>query len=1022
VSRNLSCVAALLFLSLAGPAKAAEARVLVALDTDIGDDIDDTWALVTLLKCPQFDLKLVTTTCGKAEYRAKIIARLLTIAGRTDVPVGLGAGGRQGGGGQDAWVKDYKLSDYAGKVHEDGVAALIAAVDASPKPLRIISIGPSHTVAAALQRQPAIAGKAIFVGMQGSVRMGYGKGSKPQPEYNVKCNVPAAQRVFSAPWREARITPLDTCGLVQLGGKRFQSLVESQDPLVKALLDNYRIWARNPKPTGSSTLFDTVAVYLALPGPKPLVKLEELPIRVTADGMTVIDPPGRKMQVATEWTSLDGYYDWLKETLLSGRGVGRAERAPPTEPAKGGEPYKLQIDAEVIRGPENPRDYDRWLEAMVAWCEAECDPEKLDPWERSRPELAWTRRSFIQPQMMAEERYFYDPVAGKYTVDRYLDDLDRRYGGIDSVLIWPVYPNIGIDNRNQHDLLRAMPGGLPGLKQMVADFHRRGVRVLFPVMPWDTGTRDEGALLWHAAARDMKAIGADGINGDTMNGIPKEFRWAANDIGLPLALEPENALADLKMLEWNSMSWGYWQYQRVPVVSKYKSILPAHMVHVCERWAHDRTDGLQSAFFNCAGYESWENVWGIWNQLTPRDAEALRRIAMIERAVTHRIMWSPHYPALKGGVYGTCLQDSDGTAELLVNRTDRDIDCDDLEVVPGREKARFYDLWHGIELKPTAVGGRRVLRLPIEKHGYGALFSLRPAAKLPPAIADLLPKMAERSKTRLADLSNEWKALPQQVVDIPRTRPAAQPPEGMVRVPAGKFRFKVSGVEIEGGDGPGVDFQYPWEDLPRRHHDKELDLKAFYIDKYPVTNAQFKKFLDAAGYRPKDSYNFLKHWTGGTYPAGWDKKPVTWVALEDARAYAAWAGKRLPREWEWQYAAQGTDGRPYPWGTQPLAEATPPATDGREAPPPADVDAHPKGASPFGIMDMLGNIWQWTDEYTDEHTRAAVVRGGGSYRPKTSGWYFPRNTKLSEHQKYLLMAPSKDRAGTLGFRCVVDAE
>jgi formylglycine-generating enzyme required for sulfatase activity len=282
--------------------------------------------------------------------------------------------------------------------------------------------------------------------------------------------------------------------------------------------------------------------------------------------------------------------------------------------------------------------------------------------------------------------------------------------------------------------------------------------------------------------------------------------------------------------------------------------------------------------------------------------------------------------------------------------------------------------------------------------------------------------MAERSKTRLADLSNEWKALPQQVVDIPRTRPAVQPPEGMVRVPAGKFRFKVSGVEIEGGDGPGVDFQYPWEDLPRRHHDKELDLKAFYIDKCPVTNAQFKKFLDAAGYKPRDPYNFLKHWAGGTYPAGWDKKPVTWVALEDARAYAAWAGKRLPREWEWQYAAQGTDDRPYPWGTQPLAEATPPATDGREVPPPADVDAHPKGGSPFGVLDMLGNVWQWTDEYTDEHTRAAVLRGGGSYRPKTSMWYFPRNTKLSEHQKYLLMAPSKDRAGTLGFRCVVDAE
>ena len=80
----------------------------------------------------------------------------------------------------------------------------------------------------------------------------------------------------------------------------------------------------------------------------------------------------------------------------------------------------------------------------------------------------------------------------------------------------------------------------------------------------------------------------------------------------------------------------------------------------------------------------------------------------------------------------------------------------------------------------------------------------------------------------------------------------------------------------------------------------------FYIDRYPVTNADFKKFLDAAQYHPQDSHNFLKDWRNGSYPEGWANKPVTWVSLEDARAYAAWAGKRLPHEWEWQYAAQGT--------------------------------------------------------------------------------------------------------------------
>ena len=86
-----------------------------------------------------------------------------------------------------------------------------------------------------------------------------------------------------------------------------------------------------------------------------------------------------------------------------------------------------------------------------------------------------------------------------------------------------------------------------------------------------------------------------------------------------------------------------------------------------------------------------------------------------------------------------------------------------------------------------------------------------------------------------------------------------------------------------------------------------------------------------------------------------------------------------------------------------------------------DVDAHPGGARPFGVVDMVGNVWQWTDEYVDEHTRAAILRGGEYYRPHGSIWYFPQTYRLDEHQKYLLMSPGHDRAGTIGFRCVVDA-
>ncbi len=688
-----------------------------------------------------------------------------------------------------------------------------------------------------------------------------------------------------------------------------------------------------------------------------------------------------------------------------------------------GQGVPLKTPGEVIFGPAAADDNAAWLRAMRQWREQRRADIHYDGSEYSRPELAWAQRSFIQPQVMVEERYLYDPVAGKYTVDRYLDDLEARYGGIDSVLIWPVYPNIGIDNRNQHDLLHDMPGGLPGLRQMAADFHRRNVRVLFPVMPWDVGTRAEGVPLWAAAARDMKAIGADGINGDTMGGIGREFRTASDDCGHPLVLEPENGLSDDGMVAWNNMSWGYWQYQPVPVVSKYKWIEPRHMVNVCERWAKDRTDGLQSAFFNGLGYESWENVWGIWNEPAPRDAEAIRRIAMIERAV-HELLtsanWQPHFPTVQagGGVYASRFPGNRQTLWLLVNRSGSDSTGPQLKI-SAAAGTHFYDLWHGVELAPAA-GDVATLSFEIEPRGYGAILAVE-VNPLPEKVRTLLPRMRQRAKTRLADLSAQWKFLPQKIVDIAPTVPAQKATEGMVLVRGGKYRFKVSGVEIEGGDGPGVDFQYPGEDCPRRHHDKEMDIAAFYIDKYPVTNAQFKRFLDASGYRPKDGHNFLKDWQSRAYPQGWDRKPVTWVSLEDARAYAAWAGKRLPHEWEWQYAAQGSDGRPYPWGKDPDPAALPKEEAGRELRSPTDVDAYPRGGSPWGAMDLVGNVWQWTDEYVDEHTRAAVLRGGGYYRPSGSGWYFPRNTRLDQHEKYLLIAPSKDRSAMIGFRCVADA-
>lgn len=287
----------------------ASARVPVILCTDIGDDIDDTWALVMLLKSPELDLRLVTTTYGKSDYRGRLIAKLLTVAGRTDVPVGLGAGGREGTGGQEAWVRDFRLESYAGKVREDGARAMVEEINRSRQPLTLICIGPSTTVAEALRLDPGIAAKALFVGMQGSIRKGY-DGGAPCPEWNVTADVPAARGALLAPWKRTVITPLDTCGLVRLTGDTFRALRASPDPLIRALMENFRLWAKKAavdELTQSSVLFDTVAIYLAYPGPKPLLSMEELALVVTDDGMTRLDPSGARMSVAAAWTDLTEY-------------------------------------------------------------------------------------------------------------------------------------------------------------------------------------------------------------------------------------------------------------------------------------------------------------------------------------------------------------------------------------------------------------------------------------------------------------------------------------------------------------------------------------------------------------------------------------------------------------------------------------------------------------------------------------------------------------------------------------------
>jgi iron(II)-dependent oxidoreductase len=687
-------------------------------------------------------------------------------------------------------------------------------------------------------------------------------------------------------------------------------------------------------------------------------------------------------------------------------------------------PKCLELQDGVSSGCK-ANDHQRFLDALRYWRKARRIYVGYDDSRYNLPSLKWAQSSFIQPQAMVEDRYLYDPSTGKYTVNRYLADVDKRYGGIDAILLWPDYPNLGIDDRNQLDMIAAMPGGLEGVRQMIAQFHQRGVRVLFPMMMWDQGTHDPGKPWPQAIAERMGEIGADGVNGDTQDGVPLAFSTAADGAGHPLAFQPELSSSD-EALSWDVMSW--WSAiqspfaRLMPPIYRFKWLETRHMANISDRSNRTKTDDLQVAFFNGIGWESWENVWGIWNGITPRDAEATRRVATIERSVAPFLVspeWEPFYPTMTFGVFASRWPLNGQTVWTLVNRNEYNVSGRQLSV-PIQEGAHYYDLYHGVELQGRREGDSVALSFPLEVHGFGAVLMVQgqPSTEM----VALMSKMKAMTSQPLASWSNEWRELPQHLVAISSTKPSKTTPPGMVEIPAAHFEFQVQGVEIEGGNATGVDVAYPWEDSARRYHRREIAIDRFYIDQYSVSNAQFKAFLDATGYHPRDDFNFLKDWKNGTYPDGWANKPVTWVSLEDARAYATWAGKRLPHEWEWQYAAQGTDGRSYPWGNEWNVNAVPIPENGRALRGPDDGMAHPLGASPFKVMDLVGNVWQWTDEYEDEHTRAAILRGGSYYQPQGSMWYFPQAYRNDQHGKLLLMAPSKDRAATLGFRCVVDAE
>lgn len=231
-----------------------------------------------------------------------------------------------------------------------------------------------------------------------------------------------------------------------------------------------------------------------------------------------------------------------------------------------------------------------------------------------------------------------------------------------------------------------------------------------------------------------------------------------------------------------------------------------------------------------------------------------------------------------------------------------------------------------------------------------------------------------------------------------------QPVENtMVLVPGGGFIMGSTPAEVEEVTKAFARKQtFNKEACKKEAPTRKVTVKSFYIDRYEVTNAQYREFILATGYTPP------KGWQGQDYPMDQAGYPVVMVSYKDAQAYAKWAGKRLPTEAEWEKAARGTDGRTYPWGNK--FEAGIAQTAEAVALFGGPVSAWPKDVSVYGVYDMAGNVSEWTSDWYDAAKKMKTIKGGA--------W-----AQLSHAARCAAKegVPASGTSQLIGFRCVKDA-
>jgi len=689
------------------------------------------------------------------------------------------------------------------------------------------------------------------------------------------------------------------------------------------------------------------------------------------------------------------------------------------------------------------------------------DLEQFDNTLFEREDLEWIRNKYIVGLQFAWNSDFYDWQQQQYHYFSFLEEGMYYFGGYDVFGLWPTWPRLGVDQRNQWDLFSDMPGGLEQLRYFSQEGKKMGTRFFICYNPWDESTRKENP--YTGMARLIGALDADGVVLDCHGWSSREYQRAADSVKPGVVMYSEG-MAVVKDMPGIVAGRVHDAIYLPPPLNLNKLIKPEFAIfRVCQ--IHDGRIHREAAIALFNGYGTELNTFapGQFGNMA-EDLLYLGRTSMILRENTSNFLgpdWTPLIPSLQDSIWVNRWPNGDKTVFTVLSLRPGGFQGP-LFAEPVPDGHHLVSLWHHDEILPDTMEGLTFIPVKVESfNSYELNTRAEGNVDCIALFRDLLDARLEDGILKLnagdGDEIRIWAGMPSyQNMSFHRLRPGnhsynlmelfgryegkvvvqlleeneiiderilyqepgqprllagrdgspayAEAPKGMVRVPAGTFYFSAE----------NTDQFIPYPD-PKN---KKIEMPSYYMDIYPVTNRRFSIFLEECGYIPQDTVNFLKHWIDGKIPEGMEDHPVVYVSHEDAEAYARWSGKRLPTEAEWQYAGQGADGRAWPWGNafdSTLCNHAQGHT--------ASVSAFPQGSSPFGLQDMVGNVWQLTSDVYDNGTCYYVIMKGGSYYKPTSSWWYVKGgpQPLNWHQQLLLVSPGFDRNATVGFRCAADA-